>query len=342
MKLRALSALLLSAIMLPLTGCIAGFTYDRGPRVPNVYLDYNAISGSNAVPEIVDFPANGIGAPSVLGDTPGSVVITAVATDKNGFIYAALYNAGAAEIIVFAPGSTGSTLPIRTFYSSTMTTQVQNLTVDPSGNVYVADFNGNLFKFGPGASGLTTPLLSLTGFNTGIGMTTDASGNLYLSVYQICPCSFSATSNSIYVYNAGFSTSTPSRIITPPALEYVDGLAVDASGNIYASAELISGTGAGHIEVYAAGATGSATPIRTISGSATLLAGTSATLGSDYNTLAIDGAGTLYVRSIGNLGLGALSTINEFPSTASGNVAPTVTIAAGLPSYYPNVEIAVY
>jgi hypothetical protein len=169
-------------------------------------------------------------------------------------------------------------------------------------------------------------------------MTTDSKGNLYLAAYPTCR---STCSNSIYVYAAGFDNATPQTIITPPNAEYIDGLAVDSSGTIYAGGELADGTGAGRVEAYASTATGNATPIRVITGASTLLAGTSSTLGSDYNAIAIDATGTLYVRSVPNLGPGALSTINEFPSTATGNVAPAISIAAGLPANFYNTSIAV-
>jgi hypothetical protein len=341
MKLRALSALLIAATMLPLTGCIAGFTYDRGPHVPTIYLDYNIIGSTTVTPEIVSYPSNGSGSvtPGILADTPGSTVITAVAVDRSGYIYAGIYDgsgAGFAEIVVFAPGATGSDLPIRSFYPAGITSVVEAITIDPSGNVYTADRTGDLFKFGPTASGSTAPLLLLTGYTFGGALATDASGDLYFSIFQ-------GVNDEILVYNAGFTSYTPSRTIIPPVMEYIDGLAVDASGNIYASGELIAGAGTGRIDVYASNATGFATPTRTIAGSATLLAGNSTSFGAAYNSMALDGAGNIYTRSIDYVGSGTIlvNTINKYSPTATGNVAPVSTITTNLTTNN-NVDIALY
>jgi hypothetical protein len=233
-----------------------------------------------------------------------------------------------------APFASGLYQPQILDYPPTGTSAPTILSALPSTST--VDIDGDLFEFGPNASGLTVPLLSLSGIYPGSGITTDSSGNLYLSVYPSgCSCGGSA---SIYVYNAGFNSLTPSHIITPPVAEYIDGLAVDASDNLYASGELSSGTGAGRIDVYAPGASGNATPLRTITGSSTLLAGSPAI--SAYNTLAIDDLGDLYTRSIDTAG-SDLSVIHEFSPTASGNVAPTTSITTTLTGA-GNYGIAVY
>ncbi|HXB62213.1 MAG TPA: hypothetical protein VNU94_05105 [Acidobacteriaceae bacterium] len=349
MKLRLAAALLLSATALTLTGCIDTSAPAAPMAATDIYLDYNVISGLYIQPEIADFAANGCCAPTILSDTPSSVGITAVATDTSGNIYAALFDfyAQEAEIDVFAGGSAavnGSVAPTRTFHNGFMTAPVGGLTVDPSGNVYVYDYNQNLFKFTPVADGIAQPLFMLNGLIADNGMTTDSKGNFYISATGAgpappCPgpgsCPTGINGDAIYVYSAGFDNLTPENIITPPDSEFIDGLAVDASGNIHASGELTYGTYSGQIETYAPTATGNATPTSTITGANTLLS-----TGS-YNTMTIDAVGTLYVRSLSYYGPGGTSTINEFPSTASGNVAPAVSINAGLPLYYPNVSIAV-
>jgi hypothetical protein len=337
MKLRASSVLLLSATTLILAGC--GGNQFTPTAAANIYLDAAPFASGLYQPQILDYPPTGTSAPTILSALPStSTVFVGIATDASGRTYTSLYNTHAvtSEILVYAPGATGSTPPIRAFSYGQMTLPIHDITVDPKGNVYAVDIDGDLFEFGPNASGLTVPLLSLSGIYPGSGITTDSSGNLYLSVYPSgCSCGGSA---SIYVYNAGFNSLTPSHIITPPVAEYIDGLAVDASDNLYASGELSSGTGAGRIDVYAPGASGNATPLRTITGSSTLLAGSPAI--SAYNTLAIDDLGDLYTRSIDTAG-SDLSVIHEFSPTASGNVAPTTSITTTLTGA-GNYGIAVY
>ncbi len=310
-----------------LAGCIN--TTSTAPKAANhVYLDYNTSAGIPNTPEIVDFDPSGCCSPATLNDVPEDVIITAVATDTRGYIYAALYNTGdlTSEVAVFAPGSTGNAGPIRRFHSGFMTIPIAQLTVDPSGNVYVYDYSENLFKFTPNASGVAQPLLMLSNITAGAGMTTDSQGNFYISIDGAGP----SGDDAIYVYSAGFNNTTPQKIIVPPVAEFIDGLAVDQSGNIYASGER-DGSGGGFIEAYAPTATGSSTPIRTITGPNTLLTGT----GDAYNTMAIDAAGTLYMRSLDDFAPGGTSIINEFPSTADGNVAPAVSISAVSPCTNP-------
>src|SRR6266850_537929 len=69
------------------------------------------------------------------------------------------------------------------------------------------------------------------------------------------------------------------------------------------------------ITVYAAGASGNATPTATIAGGNT---GLSSPFG-----IALDGAGNIYVANIGN------NSITVYPAGASGNATPTATIAGG-------------
>jgi hypothetical protein len=350
MPSRLRSALLLSVATLLLTACAAN-PAAAPTAAKNIYLDYNVYTAgtpSTYQPEIFDYPVTGTASPTVLSTNASSIAVTAIATDKSGYLYVALFDNSAytAQIVVFAPGATGSSAtPIRRFHFGEMTAPVYSLTVDTFGNVYVFDYNDNLFKFSPYALDIASPLLTLTNFFEVGGVATDSSGNLYVAIQQMYS-SITIVSNgrppkpSIYVYPAGFTSATPGLVITPPVNEYMDGLALDSAGNLYVSGELVSGTGAGRIDVYAPGASGNATPLRTITGSATKLAGSSTSNGNAYNNLAIDPLGTLYVRSVDG-SASNLSVINQFSSTASGNVAPTTSVTTTLDSTN-NLDIAVY
>ena len=84
------------------------------------------------------------------------------------------------------------------------------------------------------------------------------------------------------------------------------------------------------VTVYAAGATGNAAPIQTISGNATTLV--------DPTGVAVDAAGNIYVADAygGGTGHGA---VDVFAAGANGNVAPTTTVrGAGTGLYSPKAS----
>jgi len=85
-----------------------------------------------------------------------------------------------------------------------------------------------------------------------------------------------------------------------------NGLALDAQGNIY-----IANEGSNSVTVYAAGATGNATPIATITGAA----------GINLHALALDTARNIYVTDTANL-----YAVTVYAAGANGNATPAATI----------------
>jgi hypothetical protein len=120
------------------------------------------------------------------------------------------------------------------------------------------------------------------------------------SAYEILQ--FSATANGAVA---------PVSTLKMPAGLQINGIANDATGAIYVAGQPVQNK-TSEILVYAAGATGSASPIRTIVGSAT---------GLGYSIcLTVDAIGLLYV-------CGADNTISVFSPTANGNIAPIRVIS---------------
>lgn len=171
------------------------------------------------------------------------------------------------------------------------------------------------------------------------------------------------TSTSILKFSGSSSgVVTPAATITSPAGIYFIDVGVDSSGNIYATAASTSSTAAGEILVYAAGASGAATPTRVLTGVATRLAyplaitadatgqiyvadnmngilvfaagangniapvrqinGSLVPIGTALG-IAVDSSGTVYIANDGV----TPENILEFSSAANGNVAPTRTLA---------------
>src|SRR5439155_1156094 len=93
------------------------------------------------------------------------------------------------------------------------------------------------------------------------------------------------------------------------------GVALDGAGNIY-----VTDAGSNSITVYAAGASGNATPMATIAGGNT---------GLDLPVgIALDGAGNIYVTNCSDLG-NTVYSITVYAAGANGNATPTATIAGG-------------
>jgi DNA-binding beta-propeller fold protein YncE len=214
-----------------------------------------------------------------------------IALDSSGNIYVADNYAG--NVYVYPPLSptctsaspcTITAAPMDTISGTpTLLSSPEGLAVDPtSGNIYVAD-NGATSVFvypalgGSGWSGGTYsagPIDNISGAATELhsprGLALDStSGNIYVAD--------DGTSN-VFVYAEGSTGNIPpssasiSTTMTTD-LKYPQGIALDASGNIYVADQGgYANSHASSVFVYSAGSNANAAPIGTISGSNTLLA----------------------------------------------------------------------
>lgn len=199
--------------------------------------------------------------------------------------------------------TTNTAVTAKTLYSA----DSANYTVD----MFAANQSGDVSTTGTISTGSADLPEAIVG---------DASGNLYVGVDT-------NTGGEVLVFASG--ATTVSRTITlpnpgNPNSNQVVSMTTDSVGNLYvAGSSAAAGSGVtsnvASIFVYAPGATGTAAPLRTISGSATtLIAGIS---GSGIGQMAMDSENNLYVAQGG----GSSSTaVIMFAAGANGNVTPTL------------------
>jgi sugar lactone lactonase YvrE len=209
-----------------------------------------------------------------------------------------------------SPSTTGST----TGLAAGGATSVYAIQEPPYGS---AD---TVLQFTAGGNGSLSPTSSFTtpsGFFAQ-SIVLDSTGQIYVGgnnstgVYQVL------------AYAAGSTgAATPSRTITLSSPIYQNNpvsLSVDSAGNLYVVGFY------GSVTEYSSTASGTAVPLRTITGTAT-------TLPSLYcYGVAFDSAGNMYVSTANTTLSGG--QILEFATAANGNVAPIRTITTGTNIFY--------
>jgi hypothetical protein len=242
----------------------------------------------------------------------------------------------ASSLLQFSKESTGATTPLGSL-ALPAAFFITAITTDRTGQIYVGGsqtvgtaYQWEILIYAANSLGDATPVRTVIGssssFETVIGITVDASGQLYVSSGQPAPliAVMSASANG---------AATPVRRITGDstqlgALEY--GLAVDSAGSLYTS-----DPNRASILEFSSTANGNVAATRTISGAST---------GFDHlYGIDLDASGNLYVLTNTEVpGVSSVTTIEEFAPTASGNVAPIRTIggaATGLSTFASIIRV---
>lgn len=188
----------------------------------------------------------------------------------------------------------------------------------PSNTVYVGQSGACVCLLRAYAPGSTLPIRFIS------------AGPVYQTAVAADGTTYGAGGNNVTIYAPGvgdssFGTEQNTELIINGAatgLSNIQGIAVDAAKNIY----VINGSPANSIEVFAAGTSGNASPLRTISGAATTL--------NFPAGIALDSSGNIWVTNNGN-------SVLEFSGAANGNVAPIGTLSGASTLLSAAVGIAI-
>ncbi len=238
------------------------------------------------------------------------------------------------EVVGFASNGTGTTSPISTLPLPVDLTTLA-MTTDSAGNIYVAGTRGGnpgvpeILVYAAGSTGNAQPVRTiLTGqppiYLVG-SIAVDSAGQIYVA---------NGFLGTVEVFAADANgASTPVRTLQwdPAVFNGSMDLAVDGSGALYVLGYL-HGTAAGlqnptEVVVYAPGASGAATPVRT-------LVGANAGFGSNTASIAVDAAGNLFaiVSNPANPWINA-TEVAEFAPGADGNALPVKTIVGNFGTF---------
>ena len=208
---------------------------------------------------------------TISGSSTGLTDSRSIALDPvNGDIY--VTNAYPSNsVTIYAPGSDGNVAPLGTIEGyRTGLNYPYGLALDQTGNVYVSNFIADsITVYAAGSTGNVAPTRTIAGSYTQLSLpyalALDSSGNMYVD-----DLIGNRRDNYLTVYAAG-SNGNVAPIQKLSLTKPYDplGIAVDGSDNMYVSSIVNS-----RVLVYAAGATGDASPIRTIKGPNTGLNGT--------------------------------------------------------------------
>ena len=220
-------------------------------------------------------------------------------------------SSGSGSILVFYENAYGNTSPLYVISGSqTQLSQVNGITVDASGEIYVVDTDKNaILGFGAGSSGNVSPNVVIAGSNTDlawpVGLAIDQGGNLYVANCG-SGCKSGLAAAGLLEFAAGSNGNvTPLRNISGSKTQLTRSNGVAWRGDVYVSQ-------ASSIVVFDQAANGNAAPKRVISGSKTFI--------ENAWGVATDGDSVFAGSCAGDY-------IERFDYRASGDAAPQAVIS---------------
>jgi len=277
---------------------------------------------------------------------PRTEFLDSVAVDLPGNIYVTTHNAEIdpsgpfdATVRIYSANTSGSAKPTRIIKGvATGLALPSGVGIDSSGLIYVPQEQGfsdlglpAISVFAANAGGNVAPIRTITGDATTLsfpgGPAFDSSNNVYVTntVNAV-----GGPPDAVVEFSSTASGNVaPIRRIAGAAttINTISGIALDGSGNIYVSSftgsdDPSQGLYVGSILVFSSNANGDVAPVRTISGSATML--------HAIGSVKVDSAGNIFVTSDNVSSIFATPAILKFAPNANGNVAPIATITSSV------------
>lgn len=252
---------------------------------------------------------------TIIGSNTNISNPTGLALDSTGNIYVA--NTGSNAITVYPAGSSGNVAPSATISGTNTQLNVpQAIALDSKGNIYAANNGTSIVTvYAPDSNGNVAPSSVIGGYETGlsapVGIALDSNGKIY--VVNNSNGDFSVT-----VYPSGSKGDvTPAATISGTTTELVSSaaIAVDSMGKIYVTNEQSKLGGLDSISFFAPGSNGNVSPIATISGANTGLAGPQG--------IALDSNSGIYIANRAN-------SVTLYAAGGNGNIAPTGALGSGV------------
>lgn len=251
----------------------------------------------------------------ISGSLTGLASPEQIAADRSGNLYVAN---SSGSITVYPPTATGNVAPLRKIAGTAtgLGGGVFGIAVDAAGHVYASNhYRNSITEYAPGANGNIAPIATLTGPATGVqlptGIALDPSGHLWVD-----------NAAGITEYPAGANGNVaPIAALSGPQVSSSSVIAFDPAGNLFVN-ETRPGPASSFeytVEEFAAGATGSPTPIATLHGPDTGLNGPS---GLGLNPGATE---QLLVSNIFGAG-----SVTQYGVAADGDIKPSaMPVASG-------------
>lgn len=197
----------------------------------------------------VQGPATQLWNPSQVAVAPGGALVVANEGDFAG---------SGGSVTVHAASASGNVAPQRRIAGpSTGLVQPAGVDVDAAGRIYVADAaTDTVAVFAAGATGNVAPVQQLRGASTQL----DGPAGLDVEGNRLAVANRDGDSLSVFaVSGSGTLSTTPERTVTGPSTGLAEPVRV-----VLRDGELTAATWAGRVLTYAAGASGNATPARTL------------------------------------------------------------------------------